>query len=234
MKLLLSVFLFLNLVVIAQEKELKDITTYPNPTLIINWSYNSFTEIPAAMEVSPLSTGVDIYALKTLFGKDNFISMAMGAGISVQNIKSNSYLVSAEYSYFIVIPDDLKYRNSKLSTVFIDVPIELRLRSRPKPKDKAGIVRKRNFKYALGFKMGYNIQRYVKYEGEDYRAHNYGEKVKFKTYKIEHVLPFRYGVYTRIGVGKFSLYGYYALSDFFENKKGPRLRPFSIGISIQI
>lgn len=186
------------------------------------------------MEISPFSTGVDVYLMQAIAGKDNFISLAVGGGLSVQNIKSNSYLISADSSYFKPISSDLKYSKSKISTVFFDLPIEIRLRSRPKAKDKAGIVRKRNFKFALGFKIGYNFQRYIKYEGEDYRAHNYGNKVKFKEYNLKNILRYRYGVYTSIGVGNFSLYAYYALTDFFENKKGPKLRPFSVGLSIQI
>jgi len=234
MKILLTFFVFISLFSSAQEKELKDITSYPNQTLIVNWSYNSFLNNTDDLKVSPLSTGVDIYLMQTLAGKDNFLSLAIGGGISVQNIKSNSYLVSTDSSFFNSISKDLKYSKSKVSTVFLDLPIEIRLRSRPKPKDKAGIVRKRNFKFAIGFKIGYNFQRYIKYEGEDYRAHNYGNNVKFKEYNLDNILLYRYGVYSTVGIGNFSLYAYYALTEFFENKKGPQLRPFSVGISIQI
>jgi hypothetical protein len=45
------------------------------------------------------------------------------------------------------------------------------------------------------------------------------------------MLPYRYGVMTRIGFGKFNLTGYYALTSLFEENKGPDIIPFSIGFS---
>ncbi len=235
MKKITFIFLFFSLLSYSQDKEVKDITSYPNSVISFNWSYNSFLgNLSPNMNVSPLSMGVDIYAMKTLLGKEQFVSMAMGGGLSVQNIKSNSFLTSADSSYFVEIPKELNYSKNKLSTVFLDIPIEIRLRVRPNPRDKAGIVRKRNFRCALGFKIGYNIQNYIKYAGEDYRNANYGNKIKFKEYNLKNILPYRYGLYTRVGIGSFSLYAYYALTTLFETGKGPLLRPFSIGLSITI
>ena len=234
MRYLIFILLLVSQLSFSQEKEVRDITSYPNPIIIFNLSYNSFISVPDEMEVSPFSMGVDIYGMHTIIGKNNFMALAVGGGFSVQNIKSNSLLVSADSSYFQKLPDDLKYSKNKLATVFVDLPIELRFRSRPNPRDKAGIVRKRNFRLALGFKIGYNIQRYIKYDGEDYRASNYGTQIKFKEYRLKNVLQYRYGVYTRIGIGKVSLFAYYALTDLFEKNKGTELRPYSVGISIMI
>ena len=227
--------MFFSLLSFSQDKEVRDITSYPNPVIVFNWTYNSWIgDLSPQMQVSPLSMGVDLYAMQTLLGKNNFMSVALGGGVSVQNIKSNSYLFSADSSCFEPIPKELKYSKNKLSTVFIDLPIELRFRVRPNPRDKAGIVRKRNFRCALGFKIGYNIQNYIKYEGEDYREANYNKQIKFKEYHLKNILPYRYGVYARLGVGSFSLHAYYALTSLFEKEKGPLLRPFSIGLSITI
>lgn len=228
------ILIFFTLVSFSQEKEIREITSYPNSVVQLNWGYNSFVDVPADLEISSMSTGVDIYALHTLFGRESFVSLAAGGGFSVQNIKSNSYFVNSDSSYFQALPKDLDYSKNKVTTVFVDIPIELRFRSRPKPRDKAGIVRKRNFRFAIGFKLGYNIQKYIKYDGQDYRSHNYGNQVKFKEYNLKNILPYRYGIYSRIGIGNFSLYAYYALTDYFEKEKGPVLRLFSIGLSINI
>jgi len=226
--------MFLSLASYSQDQEVKDITAFPNPALIVNWSYNSFTSVPKELEISPFSMGVDIYGMYTLLGKESFAALAVGGGLSVQNIKSNSYFISADSSYFSPIPKELSFSKNKVTTVFLDVPIELRFRSRPKPRDKAGIVRKRNFRFAIGFKIGFNIQRYIKYDGEDYRLFNYGNTIKFKEYALRNILPYRYGVYSSIGIGRISIFAYYALTDFFEKNKGPLLRPFSVGLSIHI
>lgn len=218
----------------SQDKEVKDITSYPNPSIIFNLNYNSWLSPPTDMKISPSSMGVDIYGVYTLLGKEQFISLVAGGGFSVQNIKSDSYLMNTDSSYFVKLPTDLEYKNNKITTVFFDIPIEIRLRSRPNPRDKAGIVRKRNFRFAFGFKIGYNIQRYIKYDGEDYRTFNYQNPIKFKEYRLNNILLYRYGIYSRIGIGKISLTAYYALSTFFIKEKGPSLRPFSIGLSINI
>ncbi len=219
----------------SQEKEVRDITSYPNSVIVLNWTYNSWIgDVAPRMIISPFSMGVDLYAMQTLLGKDNFISMAVGGGLSVQNIKSNSGLYSSDSSIFKVIPKELNYKTNKLSTVFVDLPIEFRFRIRPNPRDKAGIVRKRNLRCAIGFKIGYNIQNYIKYEGQDYRELNYSNNIKFKEYNLRNILPYRYGIYCRVGVGSFSLHAYYALTKFFEKEKGPSIRPFSIGLSVTI
>ena len=231
---LLVVFLLSTLALVSQENEIKEITSYPNSVIQFNWSYNSFKEIPKGMNLSPMSTGIDIYALETLLGKKSFVSLAIGAGFSVQNYKSDSYLVNVDSSYFTKIPDDLDYHKNKITTVFVDIPIELRFRSRPKARDKAGIVRKRNFRFTVGFKIGYNIQRYMKYDGKDYRSENYGIQIKYKEYRLNNLLLYRYGVSSSIGIGKVSIYGYYSLTNLFIKDKGPELIPFSIGLSINI
>lgn len=225
---------FCSLLSFSQEKEIEDITSYPNSIIILNVGYNSWVEPPDNMEISPMSVGFDVYGVYTLLGKNSFISLAAGGGFSTQNIKSDFMLVGADSSYFQKIPSDLTYHKNKITTVFVDLPIEIRLRVRPNSRDKAGIVRKRNLRFALGFKVGYNIQRYVKYDGQDYRLYNYGNNIKFKEYRLDNILLYRYGLYVRMGVGKISISAYYSLTDFFQKNKGPQLRPFSLGLSINI
>ena len=141
----------------SQDKEIKEITSYPNSVIQFNWVYNSFTDVPTQMSVSPMSMGIDIYGMYTIIGRNSFTSLAVGGGFGVQNIKSDSYFVNADSSYFQKLPTELDYTTNKVTTVFVDLPLEIRFRTRPKPRDKAGIVRKRNFRFAIGFKLGYNI-----------------------------------------------------------------------------
>jgi hypothetical protein len=218
----------------SQDKEIKEITSYPNPSIIVNWTYASYIDIPKGMEISPLSMAFDIYGMYPFIGKKSFVSLAAGLGLSAQNLKSNNFLLNSDTSVFIPIPKNLNYLQNKITTLFLDLPVEIRFRSRPKPPSKGGKVRKRNVKFAMGFKVGYNIQSYVKYDGKDYRAHNYGKDIKFKEYRIRNLQKLRYGVYGRLGYGKFSIYGYYALTNLFENNKGPEMRPFAVGLSIMI
>ncbi len=235
MSKLTVILIFCSLLSFSQDKEVKDITSFPNSVIILNIGYNSWVSPPKGMEVSPLSISADIYGIYTLVGKNNFISLAAGGGFGTQNIRSNtSFISNTDSSFFQPIPEDLKYNKNKITSVFVDIPIEIRIRKRPNSRDKAGIVRKRNIRFALGFKVGYCIQKYIKYDGQDYRSYNYGNRIKFKEYRLKNILPYRYGVYARMGVGKISLSAYYALIDFFEKDKGPVLRSFTLGLSINI
>jgi hypothetical protein len=217
----------------AQDEEIKRITSFPNPSIILNWGYNSWTSVPQDMSISPMSMEVDIYGMYPLIGKESAMSLAVGGGLSIQNIKSNCSLYSDDDTlFFSKIPNNLSYKTNKLSTVFFDVPIEIRIRTRPSQPNKSGIVRKRNFRLALGFKIGYIIQSYTKYDGDV--GGNTDNTIKYKEYRIKNILPYRYGVYGRLGYGKFAAYLYYGISTVFDTKKGLQTQPYAIGITINI
>ena len=212
----------------SQVQELRKYHSIPEEQIVLNIHYNSWTIYPQGMNIEPYSAGVDLYLMQPIFGKNYPISLAAGVGFSVQNIKSNSFLIeSKDTLYFKEIPDSVSSSKNKFSTVYIDIPIEFRLRSRP-------ISKKRNVKIAFGFKVGYNIKAYIKYEGDDFMHLTDQDKVKFKRYNIRHVLPYRYGVFVRAGYGKFSLSAYYSLTPLFETNKAQEIIPFSLGLSITL
>jgi len=212
----------------GQVQELKKYHSIPEEQIVFNIYYNSWTSLPENFDMSNKSVGVDLYLMKDIFGKNYPVSVASGIGISVQNYKNSSMLVSTSDSlYFEEIPDTVDYRRNKFATVYVDIPIEFRLRTRP-------LVKKRNLKIAFGFKIGYNIQRYTKYDGDNYLGITNYETVKYKVYDIKNILPYRYGVFTRLGYGKFSFSAYYSLTPLFEINKAQEIIPFSLGLSITL
>jgi len=212
----------------SQVQELKKYNSIAEEQIVFNVYSNSWTNMPKDFVMSPKSAGIDLYLMKDIFGKNYPVSFAGGIGISVQNYKNNSMLITTNDSlYFTKIPDTIDYRKNKFSVVYVDIPIEFRLRTRP-------LSKKRNLKIAFGFKVGYNIQRYTKYEGDNYLGVTNYETVKYKVYDIKNILPYRYGVFTRLGYGKFSLSAYYSLTPLFETSKAQEIIPFSLGLSITI
>ncbi len=155
----------------AQEYEIREITAFPNPVFQFNWAYNSFLDLPKDYQPSPFSMSFDAAGMYTLIGKESPVALALGVGIATHNYKSNAYVVDGDSTYFKKIPKNIKYSVNKLSLVYVDLPIEIRLRTRPKPPKRSGLkVRKRNFRSALGFKIGYNIKNYTKYDGENFNS----------------------------------------------------------------
>jgi hypothetical protein len=146
------------------------------------------------------------------------ISLAIGLGFSAQNVSTNAQFIVDSTGTTSLIPyvdsvySDIK--RNKISTSYLTVPFELRFRSKP---DKAY----RRWNIAAGFKFGLLVQSHFKYEDSN---------VKTKSYPVDNLNLLNYGPTFRFGYGQVSLYGYYALSNVFENGKGPWVTPFNFGL----
>ncbi len=114
-------------------------------------------------------------------------------------------------------------KKSMFVTNYIEIPLEFRFDTSPEDLN-------RSFNVAIGGRVGYLFDAFTKVKYNDL-----GEVVKNKN-KINNGLnQFRYGVYSRIGVGGFSLFGFYNLCDMFEKEKGPSgstMNSLTVGISI--
>lgn len=100
-------------------------------------------------------------------------------------------------------------RKSSLITNYVDVPLELKYSS--KPEDPA-----RSFKASIGARVGYMYDSFtkVKYKTD-------GETKFLKDKQDFNLNKFRYGVSAKIGAGNFAVFGYYNLTNLFEDGKGP-------------
>lgn len=99
-------------------------------------------------------------------------------------------------------------RNSKFITNYIDIPVELRFTTNPDDPARA-------FRVAIGGRIGYLFDSFskVKYKQD-------GEMKQLKDKQDFGLNKLRYGVSARIGVGNFSVFAYYNLTDLFEKDKG--------------
>lgn len=147
------------------------------------------------------------------------ISLALGLGFSAQNISTNAQFMKDSLTgntslvpYADSIYSDIK--RNKVSMSYLTIPFELRFRSKP---DKAY----RRWNVAAGFKLGLLVQSHSKYEDS---------RVKTKSYPVDNLNLLSYGPTFRFGYGQISLYGYYSLSNVFENGKGPWVTPFNFGL----
>ncbi|MBX2898050.1 MAG: outer membrane beta-barrel protein [Cyclobacteriaceae bacterium] len=112
---------------------------------------------------------------------------------------------------------------SMFITNYLEMPLEFRFDT--KPEDIA-----RSFNVALGGRIGYRLNSFTKVKYKDD-----GEVVKVKDKRSFGLNDFRYGIYARIGVGGFSWFAFYNLSEMFEKGKGPQARDINsltLGISV--
>lgn len=221
-------FLFSTTIVsVAQEEAPQDSVKMPNDQIVINILSNTWLNAPSEITLMPVSIGAEVYAMTPLIGKNSALSLAIGFGVGVNNVHNNALPYdSIGITYFKQIAGGYEYIKNKFSSTYVDIPIEIRFRTKPN-------IKKRNFKVSLGGKFGYMITNYIKYSGDDFRTLT-KKNVKFKEYNFSNVLPYRYGVFLRVGYGKVNGIINYTLSSFFEKNKGPDVIPVSVGLSFTI
>lgn len=119
----------------------------------------------------------------------------------------------------------VSYKKSQINPNYLDIPFELRWRL--KKYDP-----KRSFKIVVGGKVGWNFDSKTKV-----KYHADGETKITKQKENWQLNNFRYGVYGRLGLGGFSAFYYYSLSDLFRKDKGPMgttMYPMTFGLSLAL
>ncbi len=186
--------------------------------LILNFTTDHWTDLPSGIEAKSLrSRGFSFLLMSDHMNAKGNAGIGFGLGFMSQNVHTDATIIdTGSAAYLSHIPDSVDLDLNKLSTNFITAALELRLRSNE--NQKGG-----RFKLSLGLLAGYLVQSHTKYEDE---------MGKYKTYHVDHLNKWQYGVTGRLGYKHVALYGYYSLAEVFENGEGPAMTPYSIGIAI--
>jgi len=199
----------------AQEEDLEISNRFGKADRLMIDLYNDiWLGAPDSIDFKGYNPGAAVSVVKDFpFGSTNF-SFAIGLGIGAHNMRYNAHIYTNPTTfenYFVNRVDTPK--QYKLVLSFIDIPAEIRFRTK----------RDNVFRFAVGAKIGYNINNHIKHVDDDF---------KMKTYNIEYLNMIRYGLTARVGYKWFNLYVYYGLSTLFEEKHGPEMAPLSLGISL--
>jgi len=188
--------------------------------------YNSWITSPKDINVRPNSIGFNVYRMYDItFGKSNF-GIGLGYGLSSHNVHHNGSFnkildtLGNTFTQLTPFPDEYEYRKNKISINYFEIPFEFRFRTKRKEKTDGTVSS--FFRFYVGFKAGYlvNIHTTLK-----------NKQGKFKYYNYDNLDRFRYGATARIGYGRFSFYGFYALNDLFKDDKSTSLQSFALGLS---
>lgn len=223
---LIILFIFIVGSVFSQNLDtIKPTKYFASDQIIYELNNNYWLNLPAKVKINNISLSSNIYLMFPLIGKHSNISFASGLGVGSGSVRNNSLPEdSAGISKFHVIPDSIKYSHNKFVTTYLELPLELRFMTNPDSRN-------RSFKITLGGKIGYLVGKHYKYNGYDYLSDTQ-EKIKFKIFRVKNLLPYRYGIYARIGYGKFALSGFYSLTTLFEESKGPEVVPLTFGLTM--
>lgn len=151
----------------------------------------------------------------------NFVNLVTGLGFEWNSYAFRNPVTLYPDSTFTAMAVDsgMEYKRNKLRSWGLTVPLLLEFNTHKKNS--------RSFHLAAGLTFQYIIHSKVL---KEYEMNGYDVSVnRSDDYNIN---PFRYSATVRAGYGDVTLFANYALSEFFENGKGPELYPFSIGVRL--
>lgn len=213
----------------VKKKEKVDLSNRPNDHILLQFGVTKWAGIPDTINASGLSKSINAYFMFDFPFKTNpKLSVAIGPGISSDHILfTKTYIGIRDMSNsirFTNVSDTDHYKKTKLATVFLEAPIELRFSSNP--------LTGKGVKAAIGVKVGTLINahtRNTKLQNKDNKALNsFVLKESSKNFFNKN----RLSVMGRLGWGHVTLYTSYSLTPVFRDGVGPEVRPFSVGITL--
>lgn len=195
--------------------------------LVIQYGVNSWMQKPDSLNTGGFSRSFNMHFMFDFPFKNNpKFSVGLGVGVGSDNMffkKTNIDLKNRDRIYFN--RDSVNsYKKYKLSTAYLEAPVELRYTHDPANVNKS-------FKVALGVKVGTMINAHTKAK-VNRDANNEGGYISKINDRV-HFNNLRLAATARIGLGVFSLFGTYQINQFFKEGSGPAdVRPMSIGLTL--
>ena len=156
-------------------------------------------------------------------------SVALGPGVSAENVFFDKMYVGIKDNTssitFTDISDTSHFKKYKLTTAYLELPVELRYRFNPNDD-------RRSVKIAVGAKIGTLVNAHTK--GKELRNKN-GDAISDYIVKENSKRFFnknRLSVMGRIGFGHFSFFTTYAITPLFREGFGPEVRPLTMGLTL--
>lgn len=184
---------------------------------------------PDSIRIKGLSRGFNAYFMFDFpFKTDPRFSVGIGAGVSSSNIYFDKYTVDVKSSAsalpFRDVADTNHFKKYKLTTAYLEAPVELRFALKPEDMD-------RSWKFAIGAKVGTMVNAHTKGKtwqnssGNTLNAYTLKETSKrfFNSTRLSGTL--------RAGYGNLSLFGSYSITTLIKEGFGPEIRPYQIGIT---
>lgn len=150
---------------------------------------------------------------------DSKFSLGVGLGVGTDNFyfKKEAIDITNTTSPNRVASDN--YKKSKLSTTYLEIPLELRFHQYPEDLNKG-------FKIGVGIKAGYLLNAHTRVVNNQ-TGHNVTETESSKYW----FNTFRFVPTARIGWGNFALFGTYGLTPIFKSNNTFSIKAYSVGVS---
>jgi len=180
-----------------------------------------FTDIwqgaPSDMDLRTINQGFNIFGMYNFQLAESNSFFSVGLGIDNHNMYSNTRIESVRADTVVFVPITENYKRSKVNLTYVSIPMEFKV------KLKSGV------KFGAGFKIRYLLSSKDKYFGN---MESEGGQVNIKRKTIFATEEYAYGFTLRVGYKSFNLFGYYQISNIFQQGKGPEMYPISVGLTI--
>lgn len=216
----------------TKEKQKKEILSRAGDHFMIQLASDQWLNAPDSIKdhIKGLSRGLNVYVmLDKPFRADPRFSVAFGLGVGTSNIyfkKMNVDITSNQLALpFIATDTTQHFKKFKLSTAFLEVPLEVRFSANPERPNKS-------VKIALGVKLGTLLNAHTKgkilQDASDKTLINYTEKKTDKSY----FNSTRLAATARIGYGNFSLFGAYNITAMFKDAVAADVKLLQVGLTL--
>ena len=214
----------------SEPKKKPSLVSRANDHLLLQFGYTSWAGIPDSINTKGFPRSFNAYFLFDFPFKSNpKISVGIGAGVGSDGIFFDKTYVGIKditpTLQFHDQSDTTHFKKNKLSTTYLEAPLELRFSSRPATPNKS-------VKVALGVKVGVLVNAHIKQKTEQTSS---GGTINAYTAKESSKRFFnssRFAGTARIGYGVFSVFGTYQINPLFKEGLGPDVRPFTIGLTL--
>jgi hypothetical protein len=195
--------------------------------LMIQYGVHSWLQRPDSINTGGFSRSFNLYFMYDMPFKTNpQFSVGVGIGAGTDNLFFKKTYVDLKSNDALHFTKDTitSYKKIKLTTAYLEVPVELRFTQDPANPNKS-------FKAALGVTVGTMINAHTKFKVTR-DANNQGGYIN-KINDRNHFNNLRFAATARVGLGLFSLFASYQLNQFIKDGAGPAdVKPMTIGITL--
>jgi hypothetical protein len=208
-----------------------DLSNRSNDHFMIQYGFDNWAGSNDSTKPSGFSRFFNAYVmLDKPFKTNPKMSVGLGVGVGSSNIFFHNRFVDVKSTStalpFRKVDSTNHFKKFKLTTVFLEAPVELRYSSDPENNNSS-------FKVALGVKVGTLLAAYTKGKTlEDKNGTTINPYIQKESSK-KFINSTRLAVTGRIGYGILSVYGAYQITSFLKDVAGPtEIRPYSLGICL--
>lgn len=208
-----------------------DLSNRSNDHVMIQYGFDNWAGTPDSISPKGFSRFFNAYImLDKPFKTNPKFSVGLGAGIGSSNIFFDKTYVDVKSTSsrlpFTNVDSVNHFKKFKLTTIFLEAPVELRFSSNPENSNKS-------FKVALGVKVGTLLNAHTKAKTLQDKNGTTINNFIVKESSKKFFNSTRLAATARIGYGIFGLYGSYQITSVLKTGTGPDgIRPYSIGIYI--